>query len=235
MLICMSNARPGTALKSLRKRNGWTLADVSHRSGVPASTLSRIENDHISPTYDLLLRLSNGLSLDISELLSNAPSGSPAGPEQLGRRSVNRRTDGELVPMTNHTLRYLSTDLLNKQITPILCEYRAKTLEEFGEFMRHDGEEFLYVVDGQLVLHTDCYAPLELGAGESVYFDSRMSHAYIAGGQGPCHALSICTVPRSPEAARRSDEKPKLVVNAGAATELKRSPVIPRARRRRLG
>jgi transcriptional regulator with XRE-family HTH domain len=233
--IRMSNSRPGMALKSLRKRNGWTLADVSNRSGVPASTLSRIENDQISPTYDLLLRLSNGLSLDVSELLSNAAIGTRGGPEQLGRRSVNRRSDGEVVPMTNHTLRYLSTDLLNKQITPILCEYRAKTLEEFGEFMHHEGEEFLYVMDGQLVLHTDCYAPLALGPGESVYFDSRMSHAYIAGGEGACHALSICTVPRSPETARRADAKPMLTVNGSAAGELKRPPSKQRARRRRSG
>ncbi len=231
----MSNARPGTALKNLRKRNRWTLADVSERTGVPGSTLSRIENDQISPTYDLLLRLSNGLSLDISELLSNAPNVAVSGAEQSGRRSVNRLGDGESVPMTNHTLRYLSTDLLNKQITPILCEYRAKSLEEFGEFMRHEGEEFLYVVDGQLELHTDCYAPLLLAPRESVYFDSRMGHAYIAGGEGPCHALSVCTVSRSPAIARRSGEKPTLAVNAAATAELKRAPSKARLRRRRVG
>jgi transcriptional regulator with XRE-family HTH domain len=230
----MSNARPGAALKNLRKRNSWTLADVCERTGVPASTLSRIENDQISPTYDLLLRLSNGLSLDISELLANAPNEAPSGAEQSGRRSVNRLSDGESVPMTNHTLRYLSTDLLNKQITPILCEYRAKTLEEFGEFMRHEGEEFLYVVDGQLELHTDCYAPLVLGPRESVYFDSRMGHAYLAGGDGPCHALSVCTVPRSMKTGRRSEEKPKLT-SANAAAEFQRTPANQRLRRRRSG
>jgi transcriptional regulator with XRE-family HTH domain len=229
----MSNARPGTALKNLRKRNHWTLADVSDRTGIPGSTLSRIENDLISPTYDLLLRLSNGLSLDISELLSNAPSAPASSAEQSGRRSVNRVSDGDLVSMQNHTLRYLSTDLLNKQITPILCEYRAKTLEEFGEFMRHDGEEFLYVVDGQLELHTDCYAPLILGPRESVYFDSRMGHAYIAGGEGPCHALSVNTVSHAPELARRREAKPKLVVNGHATAELKRAPMKQRMRRRR--
>lgn len=194
----MTSARPGIALRNLRKRNDWTLAEVSRLTGIPASTLSRIENDQISPTYDLLLRLSGGLSLDLSELLSNAPGSATPMAAQAGRRSVNMADEGELVRMHNHTLRYLSTDLINKQITPILCEYRARSLEEFGEFMRHEGEEFLYVVDGQLELHTDCYAPLKLGPGESVYFDSRMGHAYIAGGNAPCHALSICTVPRHP-------------------------------------
>jgi transcriptional regulator with XRE-family HTH domain len=229
----MHTAKPGTALKNLRKSNRWTLLDVSKRTGVPASTLSRIENDQISPTYDLLLRLSRGLSLDLTQLLSidggqgphvSAPSTSI----QPGRRSVNRKKDGEVVPMSNHTLRYLSTDLLNKQITPIICEYRARTLEEFGDFMRHDGEEFLYVVEGELELHTECYSPLVLAAGESTYFDSRMGHAYLARGDEPCRALSICTVTQMaalPSSRRRSK-----------SAELVAEPTIPRRRRsRRLG
>jgi transcriptional regulator with XRE-family HTH domain len=228
----MSSARPGIALRNLRKRNDWTLAEVSSRTGIPASTLSRIENDQISPTYDLLLRLSSGLSLDLSELLSNAPTAAGAFVEQTGRRSVNRAKEGEKVPMQNHTLRYLSTDLLNKQITPILCEYRAKSLKEFGEFMRHEGEEFLYVVDGELELHTDLYAPLTLGPGESVYFDSRMGHAYIAGGAGPCHALSVCTVPRSHATSEPTVESPPL--NTAAAAEHRpASKRTQRIRRRR--
>jgi transcriptional regulator with XRE-family HTH domain len=54
----MHTAKPGEALKNLRKRNRWTLTDISKKTGIPPSTLSRIENDQISPTYDLLLRLS---------------------------------------------------------------------------------------------------------------------------------------------------------------------------------
>jgi transcriptional regulator with XRE-family HTH domain len=209
----MASARPGIALRELRKTRGWTLADVRDRTGIPTSTLSRIENDQMSPTYDLLLRLSNGLSLDLTQLLSTTPEVPPNGADQVGRRSVNWSEDGERVQMTNHTLRYLSTDLLHKQVTPILCEYRARTLEEFGDFMRHEGEEFLFVLDGDLELHTDCYAPLKLKAGESVYFDSRMGHAYLAGGKEPCHALSICTVPQYPASDRKEiGSLPKLEV-----------------------
>src|SRR3984957_19513597 len=115
----MHTAKPGEALKNLRKRNHWTLTDVSKKTGIPPSTLSRIENDQISPTYDLLLRLSNGLSLDLTQLLSleEGKDGKETSSDQPGRRSVNRRDDGETVPMSNHTLHYLNTDLLNKQMT----------------------------------------------------------------------------------------------------------------------
>ncbi|MBS0416455.1 MAG: helix-turn-helix transcriptional regulator [Proteobacteria bacterium] len=210
----MSTARPGAALKGLRKRNDWTLTDVAKRTGIPPSTLSRIENDQISPTYDMLVRLAQGLAIDLSQLLSDAPV--EISSEQPGRRSVNRSADGDRVPMSNHTLRYLSTDLLNKQMTPILCEYQARSLDEFGPLMRHEGEEFLYVLQGELELHTECYAPLVLGAGESIYFDSRMGHAYIARGTEPCRALSMCTVPHHPVSEQRVKAK---ATPAGAVSE----------------
>jgi transcriptional regulator with XRE-family HTH domain len=200
----MNTARPGIALKRLRIRKHWTLADVSKRTGVPSSTLSRIENDQISPTYDLLVRLSRGLSIDLTQLLSAEAEPHDNGADQPGRRSVSREADGDVVQMSLHTLKYLSTDLLNKQMTPILCEYRARSLAEFGEFMRHAGEEFLFILEGEVELHTDCYSPLVLKAGQSIYFDSRMGHAYIARGAGPCRALSVCTVPRGDDRAQES-------------------------------
>lgn len=219
----MSTARPGTALKSLRKRNRWTLADVAKRTGIPPSTLSRIENDQISPTYDMLLRLGQGLSIDLSQLLSDAPP--EVSSEQPGRRSVNRSADGEIVPMSNHTLRYLSTDLLNKQMTPILCEYQARSLAEFGPLMRHEGEEFLYVLEGELELHTECYAPLVLTAGESIYFDSRMGHGYVARGTQTCRALSMCTVPQHSASEERAHGKAAPSEGAPSEAAALRHPV----------
>jgi transcriptional regulator with XRE-family HTH domain len=208
----MPSARPGTALRELRKSRGWTLAEVRDLTGIPTSTLSRIENEQMSPTYDLLLRLSNGLSLDLSQLLSASAAAADKGIDQVGRRSINKEGDGERVLMSNHTLRYLSTDLLNKQITPILCEYRARTMQEFGDFMRHEGEEFLFVLSGQLELRTETYAPLLLKAGESVYFDSRMGHAYLTASTQPCRALSINTVPNAAAVPHATGAQPKMEV-----------------------
>jgi transcriptional regulator with XRE-family HTH domain len=227
----MSSARPGTALRALRKRNQWTLADVAKRTGIPPSTLSRIENDQISPTYDLLLRLSKGLAIDVSQLLSAAPAPADVASDQPGRRSVNRVADGETVPMSNHTLRYLSTDLLNKQMTPILSEYRARSLEEFGPLMRHEGEEFLYILAGELELHTECYAPLVLKARESVYFDSRMGHAYIARGSEPCRALSMCTVPQDPQSIEQHNKTETLREGTPPDATVPKQPVKPVRRR----
>lgn len=226
---------PGDALRAVRRNNNWTLADIAARAGIPLSTLSKIENGQISPTYDQLMRLSESLRIDISELFARRPR--EAVNNAGGRRSVNRLGGGERIETDSRVQHYLSTDLLNKQFTPIVSEAKAHTLEEFGEFMRHPGEEFVYVVEGVLALHTDCYAPVILQAGESIYFDSSMGHAYLAQGEGTCRFLSICTVEGHAASGSASAETSAADVVTTVATPSVASPAAAkpeaRAQRRR--
>ena len=198
-----SVAKPGAALRAFRRKQGWTLAAVSQKASLPVSTLSRIETDQISPTYDQLSKLSLGLSIDMAQLLSGEMG--DAKPIHTARRSVNRAGDGQILDTPMQSLRYLSVDLTNKQFAPIIGEIKARSLEEAGEFHRHDGEEFIFVVGGELELHSEFYAPLRLSAGDSVYFDSGMAHAYLAVGKGRCKILSICTAPFEHVAVNRAE------------------------------
>jgi transcriptional regulator with XRE-family HTH domain len=184
-------AKPGAALRAYRRKQGWTLAVVSEKTGLPVSTLSRIETDQISPTYEQLGKLSMGLDIDMGQLLSGDTEA--AKPVQSARRSVNRAGDGQLLDTPMQSLRYLSVDLTNKQFAPIIGEIKARSLQEAGEFHRHDGEEFIFVIAGELELHSESYTPLNLRTGDSVYFDSGMAHAYVAVGKERCKILSICT------------------------------------------
>lgn len=214
-------SRPRLTLSALRKSNGWTLVEVSRRTGVPVSTLSRIENGHVSPTYDILVRLSRGLEIDMAELLSGHGASSTLQRAQPGRRSINRAGEGEQIDLNNHTLRYQSTDLLGKLITPIIADYRARSLDEFGELMRHSGEEYLYILEGELELHTECYAPVVLKAGDSIYFDSRMGHGYVAK-EVPCRALSICTAAAADDEAREGAGKTLDLRESAGVTPIRR-------------
>ena len=60
----------GSLLRSLRARNGWTLKEMSERTGIPLSTLSKVEHDRLTLTYDKLQQLSQRLNLRMSELFS---------------------------------------------------------------------------------------------------------------------------------------------------------------------
>lgn len=192
----------GKALRRLRLQNDWTLADVAERTGLAISTLSKVENDRMSLTFDKIVSLCEGLGVDIGTLFTGdpAPAGevvAPAAPVAImTRRSIDRGggEDAE-VPTKNYRHRYLNTDITHKKMIPILVEHRARTMEEFGALVRHPGEEFIYVMEGAIELHTEFYAPTLVKAGESIYLDSTMGHAYLAAGDGPCRTLSVCSSP----------------------------------------
>lgn len=198
-------ARPGAALKALRVQRGWTLADVSERTELPVSTLSKIENDRMSLSYDKLARISAGLGVDISQLFAPQIVGGVPGATVSGRRSVTPSGQGQIIETENYGHIYPAADFLNKRFVPVIAELRKRTLAEFGEMIRHVGEEYAYVLEGTVEFHSELYAPLTLRKGDSLYFDSGMAHAYLKAENGPCRVLSICSGPESQlmEAVRR--------------------------------
>jgi transcriptional regulator with XRE-family HTH domain len=166
----------GRILKELRKHRNWTLREMSERSGIPVSTLSKVENDRLTLTYDKLAQLSQQLQIPISELFAEAE------PEEAvtARRSIGRLEDAIRVTTPNYDYYYLCTELRRKRMVPILTRIRAKSLDEFGDLVSHSGEEYIHVLEGSIVVHTQFYDPVILKAGEAIYIDSKMGHAYVA-------------------------------------------------------
>lgn len=198
--------KPGATLKALRLKRGWSLAEVSRRTGLPISSLSKVENDKMDLTLDKLLRIGTALETDLAQLV--APLSAPEVQSQsAGRRAITRAGEGKQIESTNGRYCYLAHDLLNKLSLPMIIEVTARSLEEYGELNRHLGEEFLYVLDGELDFYSSMYMPVNLKKGDSMYFDGNMGHAYVAVGQAPCRVLSVCIAPGSPEALTLLEHK----------------------------
>lgn len=195
-------SQPGDTLRALRTQRGWTLSELSDRTGLPISTLSKVENNRMSLTYDKLTRISRGLEIDIADLFGSSSQASAPQQVPTGRRSITRANEGYAIDTDNYGQRFPASELRQKRFTPIVAEIRARSLQEFGELIRHPGEEFALVLEGSLELHTDLYAPARLEVGDSIYFDSNMGHAYIAVGDATCRVLSVCTESEPPESLR---------------------------------
>ncbi len=165
----------GAVITDLRTRNGWTLKEMSELCGIPVSTLSKVEHDRLSLTYDKLQQLGERLNISIADLFAEG-EGAPA---IMGRRSVGTLDRAVRVDTPNYEYYYLCTELRQKRMVPVISRVRAQSLVEFGKLLRHSGEEFIFVVDGAITVHTEFYEPLELKAGESIYIDSGMGHAYV--------------------------------------------------------
>lgn len=197
----------GARIKALRLRRRWTLTEVSRRSGLSVSSLSKAERGRMDFTVDKFLRLSAVLEADIAQLLA-PESALTKRRESGGRRSVTRTDQGKVIETASAHYRYLATDLLDRKSVPMVIEVTAHSLAEFGEFNRHPGEEFLFVLNGQLDLYTSAYLPVRMKAGDSMYFDSNMGHAYVAVGNGSCRILSVCIAPRVAEILRLGENDP---------------------------
>ncbi|NVD40028.1 helix-turn-helix transcriptional regulator [Ensifer sp. HO-A22] len=186
----------GDILKEIRNRNRWTLAEVSSMTGLAVSTLSKVENNQMQLTYDRLVQLAQGLKVDIVELFGTT-AGAEEAPSMLGRRTYTRTGEGREIITQNYDYLYVCTEISKKSMVPIVAVARARTLDEFGPLIRHKGEEFFYVVEGELELHTEIYAPLRLRKGDSCYFDAMMGHAYLSVSEEPAQILCVCSTPET--------------------------------------
>ena len=63
---------------------------------------------------------------------------------------------------------------------PYRARIRARSMEEFDGWVRHDGEEFLMVLTGVVRLYTEFYEPADLRRGDSAYYDASMGHNLIS-------------------------------------------------------
>jgi transcriptional regulator with XRE-family HTH domain len=198
----------GARIKRFRLDRGLTLQQLANKAGLAASTISKVEQGQLSPTYENILRLANGLQVDVAELFDPNPDRMTS-----GRRSVTRAGQGARLNSPQYDYEMLCADLSNKQFIPLLTTLKAHSFSEFPGYIQHAGEEFIYVMSGQVELRTDIYAPLLLGPGDSCYFDSTMGHAGLSVGDADAVILWVCSQASFPdleEAAPPARQAPRV-------------------------
>jgi transcriptional regulator with XRE-family HTH domain len=165
----------GVRVRTLRKSRGWTLEQAARQAGLARSTLSKIENGQMSPTYEALKKLAVGLEISVPQLFTP-----PEDPRVSGRMTVTRDGAGEAHPTATYEHELLAGALTKKAMLPYRARVRARSFDEFDGWVRHDGEEFLYVLTGAIRLITEFYEPIEMRRGDSAYYDASMGHNVIS-------------------------------------------------------
>jgi transcriptional regulator with XRE-family HTH domain len=180
----------GARVRSLRRSRAWNLAELSKRSGIALSTLSKVENGDLSLNYERLQHVAAAFEMSLADFLSD-PGGGAAPDPGTARISWARRGSGAEVETAGYRDFYLCENLLMKRMQPIMARCKARTLGEFGPLLRHQGEEFIMVIKGKIAVHTEFYGVEVLDEGEGVYLDSRMGHAYLNAGEGEAWICSV--------------------------------------------
>ncbi len=165
----------GQRVRDLRKARKWTLEQAANHAGLARSTMSKIENGQMSPTYDALKKLAEGLDISIPQLFTPPVKG-----QVNGRLAQSIAGEGRQIATATYEHVLMADTLTKKSMLPYHTRIRARSMDEFEGWVRHDGEEFLYVLTGVARLYTEFYEPIELRRGDSAYYDASMGHNVVS-------------------------------------------------------
>ncbi|APU16459.1 MULTISPECIES: helix-turn-helix domain-containing protein [Actinoalloteichus] len=165
----------GPRLRELRRRSGATLSALSASTGIPISTLSRLESGQRRPTLELLLPLAKTYQVPLDKLVDAPPTGDPRlYPQPVTRHGMT------ILPLTSRP----GGLQVYKQIIP------GGPSDRTPDPRSHEGYHWLYVLDGRLRLVLG-EQDLVLSAGEVAEFDTHLPHWFGNADAEPVEYLSI--------------------------------------------
>ena len=159
--------------KAVRKAKGLTIQRVADRSGLAISTISKIERNRMTPTYDCFRKLARGLEVELAELVADGESGL-----RRGETAVSRRGEVEYRMVSDTLHEVLFTELADKRMVPTFATLKPSKTHQIGGHNGRAGEEFVLVLKGSVRVDLEGGEPIVLQTGESLYLDSRRAHRF---------------------------------------------------------
>lgn len=174
--IAVKALQIGNKIRELREKKRYTLQELSLKTGLSKALLSQIENNRVIPPIATLLRLAKALDVSLSYFFQEEVKGQSVYVTRANERlRVDRRQhhkEGEV----NYIYEALETQKHDKHMEPFYVEFPPMSVEEMV-FTSHEGEEFVYVLDGSIEFRT-ANSIVILNPGDSLYFDAAQGHAF---------------------------------------------------------
>lgn len=178
----------GGHLRGARKARGLTLAELSARSGIAVSTISKAERGDIALTYDKFAALAHSLDLELDAIFGRRRT--PAAGAM--KPSFTAAGKQQIYQTPNYEYGMLANNLTGKRMVPIRAQIHARSVADFPEYIRHSGEEFVFLLSGKLELRFENGKFFRLMPGDSLYFDSSVGHVYLSLSKDDAQALVCC-------------------------------------------
>ena len=174
----------GAAVRTARSRAGLTMAELGSRSGVTQAFVSQLESGRSMPSLITLHRIAQALGVSAQSLLpdneTEAVSLIRAG---QGREYERSEAHGTVLE------RFLVSG--RRQMEP--GEVWAEPGSESGDFLSHNGEELLYVLEGRIRVHLQGARSEVLAKGDCLYYPASIPHRWEVAGQARAGFLVIAT------------------------------------------
>jgi transcriptional regulator with XRE-family HTH domain len=162
-------------LKEIRVNRKLTLENLAKLTGLSKGYLSQIENSDQPPPIYTLSRISRALGVDIAELFARPSDSIPYQEIVIGRRDEHQLMSREGTPY-GYTYEDLAAYKKGKNMEPFIVTVGFDPKVDIHKDFHHDGEEFLYVLEGRLEFFYKGESYI-LEAGDYVYVDADKPHS----------------------------------------------------------
>ena len=179
----------GSKVRELRQQKHYTLQDVAAKTGLSKPFLSQIENDHVVPPVATLLKLARAFNVGLAYFFRDEVGTDKIAITRRAERVRMEKRPHHRKGEVNYVYEALDTKKINKQMEPFMVEFPVQDTSEMV-FVNHEGEEFLHVLEGNLEFR--CVDRVEvLEAGDSIYFESELSHSFRCLGDKATRAIVV--------------------------------------------
>jgi transcriptional regulator with XRE-family HTH domain len=180
-------ASVGERVSQVRDKRGLSLEDVSQRTGIDVSMLSQIEEGAVAPPLGTIIKLAKALEMRMGYFIS----GEEDRPYTIVRhsdRKVVSRYDSKKAKYYGYEYESLAPHKKERHMEPFLVTLESAETEE--ERSTHDGQEFIFVLQGQMEVRLGEELHI-LDPGDAIYYDSTVPHLVKAHGKKPTKILAV--------------------------------------------
>jgi transcriptional regulator with XRE-family HTH domain len=175
----------GARIAKLRQEKGLSLEELSHMTGFAVDLLSDIEQQKVQPQLGTVIKLSKALDSAFGRLVSGTGDRLYSVTRRNERKIVSRSTASSGAKQL-YTYMALAPEVKGRHMEALIVQLEENPDQEMSV---HDGEEFIFVLDGTALLKIgdDTF---ELEPGDSVYYLSTTPHL-IASKEGRTTILAV--------------------------------------------
>ncbi|SMC27792.1 transcriptional regulator, XRE family with cupin sensor [Desulfacinum hydrothermale DSM 13146] len=179
----------GQKVRDLRQQYKYTLQDLAQKTGLSKPFLSQIENDHVVPPIATLMKLARALNVGLAHFFQDEASDEKVSITRPEERTKIERRPHQSKRDVNYIYESLEFRKRSKHMEPFLVEFHIQDADQMV-FQSHSGEEFLYILEGELEFRTVDRVEV-LRPGDSIYFDSDVSHSFRCLSERPARAVAV--------------------------------------------
>ena len=177
----------GEKIKELREGKGLGLKDIADKTGFSTAYLSQLENHLISPPLGAIIKIARCLGVEIGTLFGQRGR-APFTIVRKDERTPTSRVASKEGVRYGYSYESLAPDKINRHMEPFLVT--LEPVSKKGVPYSHEGEEFLFVLEGEVEIQlgdfTDTLLP-----GDSIYYDSTTPHRVACVGEAPARILAV--------------------------------------------